>query len=121
MLRILNEFKRSINSLTFALETNIQPLQIDAFEQREKLVLSSIVNERCAVAISTDVEVQLIDIQERNKKKLSKLQDTLETLMNKISTEKYKKKTKPHIKQRDLNQVHHSDKFWIFKLCLVIH
>lgn len=111
MLRILNEFERSINSLTFSLATSIQPLRIDEFEEREKLILSSIVNERCVVAISTDVQVQLIDIQERNKKKLAKLQDTLQTLMDRIATDKYQKKVKPQTKQNNLNQVHICNQF----------
>lgn len=78
---------------------------MDAFSERKNLILSSIVNERCSVAISTDVPVQLIDVQDRNKKKLEKLRGHLTEMLDKISTDKYQKKAKPHIKQRDLAQV----------------
>lgn len=78
---------------------------MDNFDERYKLILSSIVNEHCTIAISTDVEVQLIDIQERNRKKLAKLQESLKFLIDKTTTEKYKKKAKSYTKERDLSQV----------------
>lgn len=105
MLNILKKFQRPINSLTFALETIIQPTSMDAFDDREKLILSSIVNDRCSVAISTDVKVQLIDIQERNRKKLAKLQESLNLLIDKTTREKYIKKAKSYQKAKDLQQV----------------
>lgn len=105
MLRILNEYQQPINSLTFSLETNILPMSMDDFNDRNKLILSSIVNECCSAAISTDVPVELIDIQDRNKKKLSKLQGQRDEILAKISTAKYQKKAKPHTKQRDSAQV----------------
>lgn len=105
MLEILQKFQQPINTLTFSLETNILPMKMDTFSEREKFILTSIVNERCSVAISTDVNVQLIDIQERNKKKLAKLQENLKILIDKTSTEKYVKKAKSHIKERNLSQV----------------
>lgn len=80
-------------------------MKFDDYNERNKLILSSIVNERCTIAISTDIEVQLIDIQERNKKKLAKLQEKLRGLIDKTTAEKYKKKAKPHTKERDLSQV----------------
>lgn len=80
-------------------------MKIDDFDEQNKLILSSIVNERCTVAISTDSEVQLVDIQERNKKKLAKLHENLHLLMEKTTAEKYIKKTKPRIKERDSSQV----------------
>lgn len=104
-LEILQKYKRTINALTFSLETIILPIKMDTFSEREKLILSSIVNEHSTVAISTDIKVQLIDIQERNRKKLAKLQENLKFMNDKISTEKYVKKAKPHTKQRDLLQV----------------
>lgn len=91
--------------MTFSEETNILAMKFDDYDERSKLILSSIVNERCTVAISTDIEVQLIDIQERNKKKLAKLQENLKGLIDKTTTEKYKKKAKPHTKDRDLSRV----------------
>lgn len=78
---------------------------MDAFSESEKLILTSIVNERCSVAISTEVNVQLIDIQERNKKKLAKLQENLKIFIDKTTTEKYVKKVKSHTKERNLSQV----------------
>lgn len=78
---------------------------MEQFNERDKLILSSTVNERCSVAISTDIPVQLIDIQDRNKKKLAKLQIMLKEMLDKISTEKYRQKAKPHTKQKDLIQV----------------
>lgn len=105
LLRILNECHHSIDMLTFSLETCIIPSEISAYPEREKLILTSIVNDKCSVGISTDVPVQLIDIQERNKKKLATLQENLMELKERISSEKYRKKTKPHRKERDLAQV----------------
>lgn len=78
---------------------------MEEFEKRELLILDSIVNERCSVAISTEVKVQLIDIHERKKKKLVKLQEKLKLLIEKTSTEKYKKKTKQHWKEKDISEV----------------
>lgn len=78
---------------------------MENFNERCKIILSSIVNERCTIAISTDVEVQLIDIQERNRKKLVKLQENLKLWIDKTTTEKYKKKAKSFTKERDLSQV----------------
>lgn len=109
-----------MNSLTFSEETNILAMKLDDYDGRNKLILSSIVNERCTVAISTDIEVQLIDIQERNKKKLTKLQLNLKGLIDKTTTEKYKKKAKPHTKERDLSQVRIL-LFYCFNLCKVHH
>lgn len=80
-------------------------MKMDDFEYREKLILSSIVNERCSIGISTNVEVQLIDIQERNKKKLFKLKESLEILIKKTSTEKYHKRAKSDKKEKDLSHV----------------
>lgn len=91
--------------LTFSLETCIVPSDISEYPEREKIILTSIVNNKCSVGISTDIPVRLIDIQERNKKKLAKLQDNLMELNERILTEKYRKKTKPHRKERDLAQV----------------
>lgn len=78
---------------------------MDKFNERQKLILSSTVNERCSVGISTDMPVQLTNIQERNKKKLAKLEVQLKEMLDKISTEKYRRKAKPHTKQKDLIQV----------------
>lgn len=105
MLSILNTFQRPINSLTFSLETNILPIKMDTFDERELLILSSIVNERCTVAISTDVKVTLVDIQERNRKKLAKLQEKLQEIIEKTSTSAYIRKAKPPTKHRDISQV----------------
>lgn len=80
-------------------------MTMDAFDEREKLILSSTVNDRCSVAISTDVKVQLINIHERNRKKLAKLQESLQLMLDKISREKYKQKAKSYHKSRDLLQV----------------
>lgn len=104
-IEILNKFREPINSLTFSIETNIVPMKMEHFNERCKIILSSIVNERCTIAISTDVEVQLIDIQERNRKKLVKLQENLKLWIDKTTTEKYKKKAKSFTKERDLSQV----------------
>ncbi|XP_055315839.1 valine--tRNA ligase-like isoform X2 [Sitodiplosis mosellana] len=109
-LEILQKFQRPINSLTFSMETNILPTKMDAFLEREKLILTSILNERCTVAISTEVKVKLIDIQERNKKKLNKLQESLKFIIAKTTTDKYVKKAKPHIKERDLSQIRDIEK-----------
>lgn len=105
MLEILRKFQNPINSLTFSLETIIQPMAMDAFDDCDKLILSSIVNDRCSVAISTDIKVQLIDIQERNRKKLAKLEENLNYITTKMSSEKYKKKAKSYHKAKDLKQV----------------
>lgn len=78
---------------------------MSTFPEREKLILTSIVNNKCSVGISTDIPVQLIDIQERNKKKRAKLQNNLMEWQKRISNEKYRKKTKPHKKEADLVQV----------------
>lgn len=105
LLRILSENRHSIDQLTFSLETCIIPSELSAYAEREKLILTSIVNRNCSVGITTDVPVQLIDIQERNRKKLAKLQENLMELNDRITNEKYRKKTKPHRKEKDLAQV----------------
>lgn len=104
-LEILQKFQQPINSLTFSLETNIVPMKMDEFTEREKLILTSILNDRCSVAIATDAKVQLINLEERNKGKLAKLKENLKFMIDKTTAEKYVKKAKPHIKQRDLSQV----------------
>lgn len=103
LLRILGECRHSIDQLTFSLETCIIPTEMSAYQEREKLILTSIVNRDCSVGISTDVPVQLIDIQERNRKKLAKLQQNLMELNERIA--KNRKKARPHRKERDLAQV----------------
>lgn len=118
VLRILNEFQRPINSLTFSLETTIVPMEMEAFGERDTFILSSIVNERCSVAISTDVPVQLINIQERNKKKLSKLKDRLSEIQARISEKKYIERAKVHTKERDLAQVRNRLYLYCFLLLL---
>lgn len=105
MLKILQQFERPINVLTFSVETSFLPMEMDVFSESQKLILTSILNERCSIGISTDVKVQLIDIQERNMKKLTKLEDNLKFMINKISKEKYCKKAKAHTKERDLLKV----------------
>lgn len=105
LLRILSKCHHTIDQLTFSLETCIIPSEISTYAEREKLILTSIVNKNCSVGISTDVPVQLIDIQERNKKKLAKLQENLTQLNERMLTEKYRKKTKPHRREKDLAQV----------------
>ncbi|XP_031639875.1 valine--tRNA ligase [Contarinia nasturtii] len=101
MLKILKQFQRPINSLTFSVETSILPMEMDAFGEKEKLLLTSILNERCSIAISTDVKIQLVDIQERNKKKLAKLQENLKFMIDKISRDKYCKKATSRTKEKD--------------------
>lgn len=78
---------------------------MSVYAEREKLILTSIVNQNCSVGISTDIPVQLIDIQERNRKKLAKLQENLTQLNERMSSEKYRKKTKAHRREKDLAQV----------------
>lgn len=87
------------------METCIIPSEISVYSEREKLILTSIINNKCSVGITTDIPVQLIDIQERNKKKLATLHEDLMELKERISSEKYRKKAKPHRKEKDLAQV----------------
>lgn len=105
LLRIFNECHHPIDQLTFSLDTCVIPSEMSVYAEREKLILTSIINQNCSVGISTDVPVQLIDIQERNRKKLAKLQEHLTQLNERMSSEKYRKKTKPHRKKIDLDQV----------------
>lgn len=105
LLRILNECHHPIDQLTFSLETCVIPSEMSVFADREKFILTSIINQNCSVGISTDVPVQLVDIQERNRKKLAKLQENLAQLNERMSTEKYRKKTKPHRRKTDFDQV----------------
>lgn len=109
-----------MNSLTFSLETNIVPMKMDEFNEREKLILTSILNERCSIAISTDAKVQLINLEERNKGKLAKLKENLKFMIDKTTTEKYVKKTKPHMRQRDLAQVRNSFLLLLTNLILIL-
>lgn len=103
--RIFNDYRHSIDSLTFSLETCVVPSEMSAYPKQDQLILTSILNNKCSVGISTDVPVQLVDIHERNKKKLAKLQANLIELQERISSEKYRRKTKSHRKERDLHQV----------------
>lgn len=105
LLRILNECRHSIDLLTFSLETCIVPTEMSAYSKPENLILTSIVNKKCSVGISTDIPLQLIDVHERNKKKLAKFQANLTEWKERISSEKYRKKAKPHRKENDLAQV----------------
>lgn len=91
------------------METHIVPSEISVYPEREKLILTSIVNDKCTVGISTDLAVQLIDIQERNRKKVAKLQENLIKLQERMSNEKYRKKTKPHRIEKDLAEVRQID------------
>lgn len=109
VLEILRKFQQPINSLTFSVETIVLPGQMAEFMEKEKFILSSIIDKCCSFGISTDVPVETVDIQERNKKKIAKLQARLDELNNKISTEKYMKKAKSHVKERDLCQVRNID------------
>lgn len=80
-------------------------MKMNEFTEPERLILTSILNERCSVAISTDKKVQLIDLDERNKKKLTKLKENLKSMIDYTTSEKYVKKTKPPKKERDLTKV----------------
>lgn len=105
MIDSLNKFQDVMNTLTFSAGTTIHPTSIDQFEHHDKLILQSIVNESCTFGISTDIDVQLIDVHERSKRKLRRLEKELQEMNDKISTEKYKKKSKPHQIANDLSKV----------------
>lgn len=107
MLESLNQFKNVINTLTFSCDTIILPISIQQYDNSHKLLVSSIINPLCTFGVSTDVEVQLVDVQQRNRKKLQQLQVDLKNIDDKLATEKYQQNTSQRTKTKDLTKV-----FW---------
>lgn len=105
MIKTLKKFKDVINTLTFSVETSVHEIPINEFEHQEKIILNSMVNKSCTFGISTDVDVQIIDVHERNRKKLHRLELELKQLNDKMSSERYKRKTKPFRVANDLSKV----------------
>lgn len=105
MLKSLNEFKNVINTLTFSCDTIILPTSIQQYDHSHKLLVSSIINPLCTFGVSTEVEVQLVNIQQRNRNKLQQLQVDLKNIDDKLATEKYQQNTSQRTKTKDLTKV----------------
>lgn len=80
-------------------------MSIQQYDHSRKLVVNSVINPLCTFGVSTDVEVQLVDVQQRNNKKLQQLQVDLNNFNDKLATEKYQQNTSHRTKTKDLAKV----------------
>lgn len=91
--------------MTFSAETIISSAPIEQSESYNKFILTSIINPLCSFGLVTDNDIELVDGNEHNRKKIVKLEKELKLIIDKTSTKKYQKNAKAHTKERDSTKV----------------
>lgn len=100
----VEKFRNVINKLTFSFETNIEPAANHT--KYNNFTVQSIVDHLCLFGIKVNKEVPVTtSAQNRNCKKLQKLEDALKLLMDRVNAERYKKSSNQEMKVKHTEEV----------------
>lgn len=94
------KFKEIVSKLTFSSETIVEPME--NYEKYDSLTVQSIVDHLCCfgIIVSKPFEISA-DTRNVNMKKLKKLEDNLQLLLDIVNKDRYKQRASDSVKQEN--------------------